>query len=191
MYQKRAFLLPGVQLVGGDEPPPIKIWRLPAISVNAIEASSRKNKTNIINEAAWCKVSIRTVPKMDAKKTKEQLKNFLKKRAPWGVKVEFRGEQSGNWWKCEPKGVVFDRAKAALSEAFGKDCVYIGQGGSIPFVEPFTKVLGGIPALLIGVEDPYTNAHSENESVHLGDLQKSIEGAIRIYQALGETPLGT
>jgi len=177
---------PEVQLLGGKVNALQKMTRIPSISVNAIEASSRKNAANIVNGSAWCKVGIRIVPDQNPKKVEKLLRDHLLKNAPWGVKVDIHTESSAGWWITNPEGVAFEKAKHALTKAFGRECVFLGAGGSIPFVGPFAEVLGGAPALLVGVEDPYTNAHSENESVHLGDLEKSIVGAIYLYESLAE-----
>lgn len=183
-YRKQAEIVPSVKLVGGDDLPLVKMTRLPSISVNAIQSSSRQNPANIVNSSAWAKVGIRTVPNMNSDKVVKQLSDFLKSKAPWGVEVEIEPEGTANWWTTTPEGEAFEKAAQSLTKAFKRDCVFLGCGGTIPFVEPFAKVLGGVPALLIGVEDPYTNAHSENESVHLGDLKKSILGAVHMYESL-------
>lgn len=188
-YSERAFrkqteLLSGVRLVGGKSSPVAKMWREPSISVNAIEASSKKDLSNIINEAAWCHLGIRTVPDMDPDRTAKLLKTHLKRVAPWGVKVEFGETSLANWWRSPGEGPAFEAAQRALSAGYKKPAVMIGSGGTIPFVEPFAKVLGGVPAVLVGVEDPYTNPHSENESLHLGDFQKAIRSSVYLYEEL-------
>ncbi|MFH1723246.1 MAG: M20/M25/M40 family metallo-hydrolase [Elusimicrobiota bacterium] len=183
-FRKQAQVLPGVSLVGGKSAPAVKMWREPSVSVNAIQAGSRGEVPNIIHESAWCHIGIRIVPNMEPARTAKLLMSHLKREAPWGVKVEFGPPTLAPWWLTDPSGPVFQAAKRALSNGYKRDAVFLGSGGSIPFVGPFSKALGGAPALLIGVEDPFSNPHSENESLHLGDFQKAIRGSIHLFDEL-------
>jgi acetylornithine deacetylase/succinyl-diaminopimelate desuccinylase-like protein len=182
-FRHQAGLLDKVKIVGGDEDVYSKMWHLPSISVNAISAASWP-PANIICDVVKAKVGIRIVPNMDPQETLELLTGFLKENTPWGCEVKVTPDPTGRWWSTSAEGPAFEAAKVALKKGYGVDPVFMGSGGSIPFVQPFSEALGGAPALLIGVEDPYTNAHSENESLHVADWEKACLSAIYLYAEL-------
>jgi acetylornithine deacetylase/succinyl-diaminopimelate desuccinylase-like protein len=156
-------------------------WYWPAFSVNAVQASTKKDCANIINDSAWAHMGIRLVPGMNAQKSLDALKKHLLKNAPWGVAVDFSGETASPAWTTNTDAPAFAAARRALEKGYGRPSVDMGCGGSIPFVGPFAKALKGAPALMIGVEDPLSNPHSENESLHLGMFKKAIASAVHLY----------
>ena len=187
-FREQSGLFKGTKLMAAAKDLLRSNWYWPTFSVNAIQASSRKDCANIINESAWCHMGIRVVPGMDADKSLAALKKHLLKNAPWGVKVEFSGESASPAWTTNTDAPAFAAARRALQKGYGRASVDMGCGGSIPFVGPFAKALKGAPALMIGVEDPLSNPHSENESLHLGMFKKAIASAVHLYAEIAALP---
>lgn len=161
------------------------------MTVIAQEASSFKNASNQVLPSARAIVSCRIVPDQDPVKVFQAIKSYLTSDPPWGAKVtvEPRGA-SVKWWITETVGPAFEAARTAMEAGFGKKAIAIGCGGSIGFVGPLQELFGGAPALLLGIEDPTSNAHGPNESVDEGDFKKLMASLAHLYENLGSLPNG-
>jgi acetylornithine deacetylase/succinyl-diaminopimelate desuccinylase-like protein len=161
-----------------------RLWTRPALTVIALEAHPLAGSSNQVIDAARARLSLRTVPRMDERVAGRLLVRRLTARPPAGARVTARVAGTARWWTCDPEGPAFEAARRALGAGYGREAAMIGAGGSIGFVKPFSKALGGVPCLLMGVEDPYSAIHSENESLHLGDFRKALRSAVHLYDEL-------
>ena len=188
-YKREAGMLPGVRL-GGEKRFSVyeRLWTRPALTVIALEARPFLGSSNQIIEAARARLSLRTVPGMDPREAARLLVKRLTTKTPHGARVTARVTGGTPSWTTDPEGPAFEAARRALKAGFGREAAMMGCGGSIGFVEPFARVLGGVPCLLTGVADPACNAHSENESLHLGDWVKSMRAAVHLYDELSRVP---
>lgn len=165
--------------------------RRPAITIIAQEASTIKGASNQVLPKASALVSCRIVPDQKPADVFARLREFLTANPPWNCKVIV--EEKGPpvlWWMTDPNGPAFESALGALREGFGRDPIAIGSGGTIGFVGPLAELFGGAPALLLGIEDPLSNAHAPNESLHEGDFKKLMASLVRLFDNLGKLPGG-
>ncbi len=191
-FRKEVGVVPSARFAMEDGLTPYEqTWRRPAVTVIAQEASSIKGASNQVLPKASAIVSCRIVPDMDPVQTAAQLQAFLSADAPWGVEVKVTPLGAPcNWWMTDPNGPAFEAALGALRAGFDKDPVAIGCGGSIGFVGPLAELFNQAPALLVGIEDPASNAHAPNESLHEGDFKKLMNSLVRLFYNLGNLPGG-
>lgn len=172
-FRAGATLLDGVQLIGTGSVAE-RVWTKPAATVLAIDAPPVASASNTLTPVARAKVSLRLAPDDDATRARSALAWHLRDHAPWGVRVTVTEADLAQPYAVEAQGPVFEAARRAYREAYGRDVLEIGAGGTIPFVAEFA---GAFPAAAILITsagaDPDCRAHSADESLHLGDFERA------------------
>ncbi|MDA2991660.1 MAG: dipeptidase [Actinomycetota bacterium] len=163
-----------------------RLWAMPAITVIGIDTTAIAKASNTLIPRARAKVSMRVAPGGDAATHLDALCRHLEQHAPWGARVTVTPGDIGQPYAIDATGPVYDAARAAFREAWGSDAVDMGMGGSIPFIAEFAAAFPDATILVTGVEDPGTQAHSINESLHLGVLERAALTEALLLEKLGE-----
>lgn len=177
-------LLDGVREIGSG-PVPQRLWAKPAITVIGIDTTSVAASSNTLVPSARAKISLRIAPGGDAAAHLEALTRHLQQRAPWGARVTVIPGDVGQPYAIDAGGPVYDAARAAFRRAWGTDPVEMGMGGSIPFIAEFANAYPQATILVTGVEDPATQAHSIDESLDLGVLERAAITETLLLGSLG------
>ena len=178
-------LLDGVREIGSGTVAQ-RMWAKPAITVIGIDTTPVAKASNTLIPRARAKVSMRIAPGGDAVAHLEALRRHLEEHAPWGAHVTVTPGDVGQPYAIDATGPVYAAARAAFREAWGTEVVDMGMGGSIPFIAEFAAAFPRAKILVTGVEDPATQAHSVNESLHLGVFERAAVTEALLLAKLGE-----
>ncbi len=139
----------------------------------------------VIPAQATAKVSFRLVGAQDPEKIRDAFRLFVRARLPADANADFK-----NFGLAPATELPFDspalaRTREALSAEWGKKAVTVGEGGSIPIVADFKRVLG-MDTIMVGFALDDDRVHSPNEKYDLTSFHKGTRSWARILAALAE-----
>lgn len=177
-------LLPGVSEIGSGSAVQ-RLWAKPAVTVIGIDTTPIDKSSNTLIPRARAKISMRVAPGGDARAHLDALTRHLEAHVPWGAALTVTPGDIAQPYAIGAAGPVYDAARAAFTQAWGAEPVDMGMGGSIPFIAEFAAAFPDATILVTGVEDPGTQAHSVNESLHLGVLERAATAEALLLEKLG------
>ena len=143
-------------------------WR-PALSVIGMEGlPALQDAGNVLRPMTTIKLSLRIPPMVDAEVASQALKSALEHDPPSGADVRFVAEKGAAGWNAPPLEAWLEEAcESASNTHFGKGAVWMGEGGTIPFMGMLGEKFPQAQFMVTGVLGPASNAHGPNEFLHI------------------------
>jgi len=145
-----------------------RTWR-PFVELIGVDGVPSVDKAgNVLRPFTTGKLSLRIPPSADARKCLALLKKTMTEKPLHGAKVTFSAEKESCGWDAPPLAKWLEGACANASQAFfKKPCVYMGEGGTIPFMGMLGEKFPEAQFMITGVLGPQSNAHGPNEFLHI------------------------
>jgi acetylornithine deacetylase/succinyl-diaminopimelate desuccinylase-like protein len=159
----------------------------PTFEINGLTSGYQgAGSKTIVPSWARAKITCRLVPNQNPEHVRKVVVAHLKKNCPPTVRLEIEAGHGAEAYFVLPTGAPARAALRALEKAFGHPPILMREGGSIPIVNEFKKILGA-DSLLLGLGLPDDNAHSPNEKFNLDCFEKGQLMSAYLWQELSRT----
>ncbi len=158
-----------------------RTWR-PALSITGVDGMpTLQNAGNVLRPHTAVKLSLRLPPTLEPKRAGEILKRVLEANPPHGCKVEVELEKASTGWNAPALAPWLEHAiDTASREFFGAPAMYMGEGGTIPFMGMLGEKFPGAQFMITGVLGPHSNAHGPNEFLHIPTGKRVTAAVARV-----------
>ncbi len=167
-----------------------RTWVRPTCDVNGITGGYQgEGAKTVLPSYASCKITCRLVPNQDPHDICDKVEKYLQRIAPKSVKVKVDKWGGAKAVVVPTEGPWLDAAARAIKKGFGKEPVFIREGGSIPIVGDFKELLG-LDTLLLGWGQSDDNTHSPNERFRVTDFERGCKAAAALPFELAKVKKG-
>ncbi len=160
----------GAQAMSDDIPELLlnRTWRATLSVIGADGLPACADAGNVLRPYTHVKLSFRVPPSCDVTRAAQAIKQTLERDPPYGAKVQFDLEDCGSGWDAPVLAAWLASAVEDASQRYyGKPAMYMGEGGSIPFMGMLGKMFPQAQFFITGVLGPKSNAHGPNEFLHI------------------------
>lgn len=148
-------------------------WRPTLSTIGAEGLPSLRDAGNVLRPGTSLKLSFRLPPGIDPQAAARAIGQALEHDPPFGASVHFDYEPATGGWDAPASAPwLADAVQSASRAYFGKDVMYMGVGGSIPFMGMLSERYPGTQFLVTGVLGPHANAHGPNEFLEISTGKK-------------------
>ena len=160
-------------------------WR-PALSVTGAGGFPTIDSAgNVLRPKTALKLSLRLPPTVDGQEATAAMKRLLETNPPYNARVSFSGDWGATGWNAPQTAPWLKRAADEASRAaFGKDAAWMGEGGTIPFMNMLGEKFPRAQFLITGVLGPHSNAHGPNEFLHIPYVKQLSAAVASIVAAV-------
>jgi acetylornithine deacetylase/succinyl-diaminopimelate desuccinylase-like protein len=173
-------LMPGMRPVSND---PFELllnnnWR-PTLSVTGADGLPAFGSAgNVLRPQTTLKLSFRLPPTLPPAGAATAIQRTLERDPPYGARVSFKVESAMGGWNAPTFAPWLEQSMRDASQAFfGRAAMYMGTGGSIPFMGMLGERFPGTQFLVTGVLGPQSNAHGPNEFLHI-ECARRVTGCV-------------
>jgi len=166
-----------------------RTWR-PALSVTGAEGLPLPASAgNVLRPKTALVLSLRLPPTVNAQSAAAKLKAMLEADPPYGAAVRFEYAQAASGWHAPRTAPWLEKALDETSEKhFGKPVMWMGEGGTIPFMAMLGAKFPKAQFLITGVLGPRSNAHGPNEFLHLDYAKRLTACVADVLAKMGSDP---
>ncbi len=156
----------------------------PSLDVNGIWGGYQKEGAKtVLPSKANAKISMRLVPDQDPKEIARLFTDYFESLAPDTVKVKVTEHHGGHPAVTDLNFYGLKAGAKAFEEVYEKEALFTREGGSIPIVADFKRVLG-VESILMGFGLTSNAIHSPNENFSLKDFYRGIKTSAKFLEIL-------